>query len=192
MDAISSMDRLGVKARPASRFMTIIDDRNDGSRHPSLAPRAAQHGGETVTAGRTPVAHDQHTHLPHTGRSGTQRSPTASTITCSTQALLSVVPRLATWWSHNGGRRHHRPTEHPMILPALATRSDPDRAVEPGNTQKVNDTPTAPHNTRWTSLISKPTLAARLVTVMTPPMARPGVLHSTSASVRFGRGYTSS
>jgi len=53
--------------------------------------------------------------MPLIGRSGTQPSPIARTITCSTSALLSVVPRLAAGWSHSGGRRHR---EGPAGVPS--------------------------------------------------------------------------
>src|SRR3954469_18410487 len=43
--------------------------------------------------------------MPLIGRSGTQPSLIARTITCSTSALLSMVPRLAAGWPHRGGRR---------------------------------------------------------------------------------------
>jgi hypothetical protein len=78
-------------------MVTIIDDRNDGSRHPSSTPRAAQRGGKTVTAGRTPVAHDHHTHLPRVACSPAlrkERSHPASEV-MKPSDLAETVLRLA-------------------------------------------------------------------------------------------------
>ncbi|WP_157172275.1 hypothetical protein [Nocardia pneumoniae] len=67
----------------------------------------------------------QYPQMPHNGRLGTRRSPIAGAIPCFNSVLLAVVPRLATWWSHNGGKRHKRP----ILPPGARSPESPSGAV---------------------------------------------------------------